>query len=46
MNAFNILRKAVKGSAYILVYGIAFGILILFAGLVLLGVQSVFSLLF
>lgn len=46
MTKFNIIRKAVKGLAYILVYGIAFGILTLFAGLVWLGVTSVFSLLF
>lgn len=46
MTKFNLSKKIVKGIAYVLVYGIVFGLLALFAGWIWLGVIDVYSMIF
>lgn len=46
MTLFKLSRLIVKGLAAILLYGLAFGLLVLAVGVVWLGVLSVFSMIF
>lgn len=43
---FKAAKKLIRAAAYVLVYGIAFGLLVLIAGFIWLGTASVFGAIF